>query len=99
MEVGHQPVDETEPVSRRNEEIGGSEEWRKLAVGVSAALEKPQRRGADRHDTPSPRLYRIQCRRGVAGDHAGLEMHDVPAGIGAADGKERAGSDMQRHEM
>ena len=99
MEVGHQPIYEAEAIAGRDEEIGSAKERRKLASRVRGAFEEPKRRGTDRNDRSSPRLHSIQCIGNVSRDSTGLRMHNMAAGIGAADGEEGARADMERHEV
>ena len=93
-------IDEAEAVAGRDEEIGGAEEGRELAVGAGRAFQQPQRGGADRDDRSLPAPSTAFSASAVSATRCPvLVMHDVAVGVGAAHRQKGAGADMQRHEM
>ena len=63
------------------------------------AFDEPQRRGADGDETPAGRASGIERCCGGARHLTPLGVHLVRARVLSLNGKERAGADVQRHEV
>jgi hypothetical protein len=99
MEVGHQDVDDTEAVARRNEDIGRARPSLQGPILTRRAFEQPERRRADGYDPPAPRAHLVQGVRGFRADVADLGMHLVVVRIVRLHRQKRPRSYMQRHEV
>ena len=66
---------------------------------AGGGLQQAQRRGADGDDAPAARAHGVERRRRLGGNLAALEVHLVVGGVVGLHRQERAGADVQRHEV
>ncbi len=69
------------------------------SVLVRRAFEEPQRGRADGDDPPASLAHLVERRGRFLAERAALRMHRMLVRIVRLDRQERAGADMQRHEV
>ena len=100
VEIRHQHVDRPEAVAGRDEDVGRRRRRARSRRPRRAALSS-SRSDVVPTATMRPPAARAALRRvgGLGVDIAPFGMHRVVLGVVGLDRQERAGADMQRHEM